>query len=146
MNPLPPSYYSAGDLMSTLLNSPVAYPEQNCPFTEGRYTRPSCPGIPARVFRPGYSGQGIPAMGFQGISASALAGGQGGRLRSLILALRLPDGKGRGLRSPHAQLGKQGGRIILDGLLRQGHVLCDLLVGQPVADQVKYPLLLVGQR
>src|SRR5258708_12010018 len=54
-------------------------------------------------------------------------------------------GIGGGLRPAlHAQLGEQRGNIVFDGFFRQEHLLPDLPVRQPFADQLTTPPLLLG--
>jgi hypothetical protein len=64
-----------------------------------------------------------------------------------VLVLGEPGGERGRLRAPlHAELAEQGGHVVLRGLLGEEHALGDLPVGQPLADQLEDPLLLVGQR
>jgi hypothetical protein len=59
----------------------------------------------------------------------------------------VPHDEGGRLRAAlHAKLGQQRRHVVLHRLFGQEHALGDLAVGQSLADQVKHPLLLLGQR
>src|SRR6266571_1474280 len=63
------------------------------------------------------------------------------------MVVGMPHGEGGRLGAAlHAELGQQRRHVVLHRLFRQEHTLRDLPVGQPLADQIQDPLLLLGQR
>ena len=77
-------------------------------------------------------------------------GGARGRRRPGVRRRRVvedPGGVGRGLGAAlHAELGEQGGDVVLDGLLGEEQPVADLPVGQALADQLEDAAFLVGER
>ena len=63
-------------------------------------------------------------------------------MRSVVLALGEESGFGAAL---EAELGEEIGHVVLDGLLGEEHLVRDLSIAQPLAQQFEDPALLGAQ-